>query len=370
MVLSDETVFGKFPKETMDFCYNYINDFCQSNNKDNVNKNIFCNIITDKERAFYNTKNKCFKNFTIKGKKNGKSAFKECRNITVEDSNIFLNNNFWHCYNLNLYKINFELDSKDPIWYCKNTEINNSKILSSKACRNCINMYIKDSYINSEDFCWKSDGIKFENCKIGYENGNCEKCKNEFYLNRKDNLCYSNSEQGPFYKCASSDYKGEKCTQCIDDYYLGYLDDKCTTIDGCDLSENENKCLECDEYYTLNLKDNRCYSNEEIDSEENKFYFRCNRTNKEGTKCEICLEDYVLNENGLCIDEEHCTYKEGGVCKGCLNDGNTYCLNNYFGCVEIYSDNCMECNQILDLSNCTKCEPGYVLNEYSQCEEP
>ncbi len=27
-------------------------------------------------------------------------------------------------------------------------------------------MYIKDSYINSEDFCWKSDGIKFENCKI------------------------------------------------------------------------------------------------------------------------------------------------------------------------------------------------------------
>ena len=166
MVLSDETVFGKFPKETMDFCYNYINDFCQSNNKDNANKNVFCDIITDKERAFYNTKNKCFKNITIKGKKNGKNAFKECRNITVEDSNIFLNNNFWHCYNLNLYKINFELDSKEPIWYCKNTEINNSKILSSKACRKCINMYIKDSYINSEDFCWKSDGIKFENCKI------------------------------------------------------------------------------------------------------------------------------------------------------------------------------------------------------------
>ena len=234
-------------------------------------------------------------------------------------------------------------------------------------CLECENKY----YYNKNGKNCKAAEGKFENCKIGNENGNCEKCKNDFYLNRKDNLCYSNTEQGPFYKCAYSDYKGEKCAQCIDDYYLGYIDDKCTTIDGCDLSENENKCLECDEYYTLNLKDNRCYPNDEIDSEENKFYFRCNRTNKEGTKCEICLEDYVLNENGLCIDEEHCTYKEGGICKGCLNDGyDTYCLNNYFGCVEIYSSNCMECNQILDLSNCTKCEPGYVLNDNSQCEEP
>ena len=28
MVLSDETVFGKFPKETMEFCSNYIQEFC------------------------------------------------------------------------------------------------------------------------------------------------------------------------------------------------------------------------------------------------------------------------------------------------------------------------------------------------------
>jgi len=28
MVLSDETVFGKFPKETMEFCSNYIKEFC------------------------------------------------------------------------------------------------------------------------------------------------------------------------------------------------------------------------------------------------------------------------------------------------------------------------------------------------------
>ena len=50
-------------------------------------------------------------------------------------------------------------------------------------------------------------------------------------------------EQGPFYKCAISDSKEERCTQCIDNYYLGYLDDKCTTMEGCDLSENKNNIL-------------------------------------------------------------------------------------------------------------------------------
>ena len=29
LVLSDETVFGKFPKETMEFCSNYIREFCE-----------------------------------------------------------------------------------------------------------------------------------------------------------------------------------------------------------------------------------------------------------------------------------------------------------------------------------------------------
>ena len=131
-------------------------------------------------------------------------------------------------------------------------------------CLECQNKY----YYNKKGKNCKLAEGKFENCKSGNENNNCDKCRDEFYLSIKDYLCYSNSEKGPFYKCAYSDSKEEKCTQCIDGYYLGYLDDKCTTIDGCDLSENENKCLECDEHYALNIKDNRCYPNDEIENEE------------------------------------------------------------------------------------------------------
>ena len=57
-------------------------------------------------------------------------------------------------------------------------------------------------------------------------------------------------EENNFYKCAISDIFGEKCMTCIDNYYLGAIDNKCSTIEGCEISENENKCKQCyDNYY-------------------------------------------------------------------------------------------------------------------------
>ena len=158
LVLSDETVFGKYPKETVEFCYNYINEFCKS-----------YNIVCD--RAFYNSINKYFKDITLKEEKeNGESAFKECRNITIENSDIFLKYTFWNCHNLNLINVNLEKEAKESIWYCKNITITNSKILSIKSCRNCENLTIKDSNVDSEDFCWKNEGIKIEKSIIKSNN--------------------------------------------------------------------------------------------------------------------------------------------------------------------------------------------------------
>ena len=35
-----------------------------------------------------------------------------------------------------------------------------------KGCRNCTNLTLKDCIINSDDFGWKCEGVKIENCKI------------------------------------------------------------------------------------------------------------------------------------------------------------------------------------------------------------
>ena len=92
--------------------------------------------------------------------------------------------------------------------------------------------------------------------------------------------------------------------------------------------------------------------------------------NQEGTACEKCINGYDL-VNGVCIDNEHCIEKsQEGICSKCQNnDDGIFCLNEMFGCVEIFYENCLECNEYLDFDSCTKCDNGYILNEYGLCKK-
>lgn len=137
-----------------------------SNDKLKVEENIIQDITTGQERAFYGSSNVHFKRITIDGIELGESAFKECRNITIEDTTIRLKYTIWHCHNLNMCKTILEANSRASIWYCNNVEITNCNLYSVKACRNCSNIVIKDSIIESEDFAWKCESIKLENCKL------------------------------------------------------------------------------------------------------------------------------------------------------------------------------------------------------------
>ena len=234
-------------------------------------------------------------------------------------------------------------------------------------CIECEQNYYYDRSVN---LC-KDLNSNFTNCKYTYDGINCERCHNDYYLNQTDYLCYPNDEPGDFYKCQMTDENGTICAVCIEDYYLGHKDRKCTNIFGCELSENENKCLECNELYCLNAKTGYCEDNEEILKEEDKIFFRCGRTNEVATACEVCVKNYTLNENGLCVDDYHCEEKnEDGKCIKCYNDEMySFCLNNQFECVETYSDKCLECNNILDFDKCTKCLDGYELDENGNCIE-
>ena len=230
-------------------------------------------------------------------------------------------------------------------------------------CLECENDY----YFDKSDKICKIGVGDLINCKVSYKEKTCSICKDDFYLNQSDYICYNNNEEGPFYKCAVKDLYSDNCIICRKDYYIGYIDNKCTKIEGCDISENENKCIQCREGYCLDMKTGKCEYNDYIDFEEKKFYYRCNRTNEEGTACEICIEGYKINENGLCIDDSLCEEKKDGLCQKCKKDEMNYCLNNYFGCIKIYTQNCLECNNILDIEVCSKCIEGYELDKYDRC---
>ena len=137
-----------------------------TNNNGKQEETVIQNIQTGQERAFYGSKNVHFKNITIDGIEQGESAFKECRNITLEETNIVLKYCVWHCHNITLYKTVIDVNSRASIWYCENIEIINCKLNGVKACRNCSNLTLKDCIINSDDFGWKAEGVKIINCKI------------------------------------------------------------------------------------------------------------------------------------------------------------------------------------------------------------
>ena len=222
-------------------------------------------------------------------------------------------------------------------------------------------------YYNKVDGTCKLWDYNFTHCKYGYEGEFCVECKKGYYINQTNQLCYNNSEKNNFYKCAFT-YQ-DICVRCADNYFLGKKDNKCSNIKGCSISMNGDRCIECEEDYCLDLKTGICVENYRVISDEKKYYFRCNQTNEEGTECEVCLDMYKL-KNGLCVDEIHCIEEKNNICQKCQNDEEgTFCLNPIFGCVEIFFDNCLRCNDINDFDNCDQCFDGYELDENNFCVE-
>ena len=235
-------------------------------------------------------------------------------------------------------------------------------------CKECEDNYY---YNASDNKCYETID-NFKNCK--YSKGiKCDECKNNFYLNINNSKCIDNTEIGPFYKCARSDENNNICIQCIDNYYLGSEDNKCSLIEYCKVSKDENTCIECDDFYCLDLKKGICADNELIFDENEIFYFACNRTNLEGNACEECIDGYEVGENGYCIDVSRCLEKDEGKCLKCTDETNeygySYCANNIFGCVEMFYDDCLRCDDLYNLNKCTECKEGFVLTFYGDCRK-
>ena len=75
-------------------------------------------------------------------------------------------------------------------------------------------------------------------------------------------------------------------------------------------------------------------------------------------------------KNGVCLDEIHCTEEKNNICQKSQNDEEgTFCLNPIFGCVEIFLDNFLRCNDINDFDDCDQCFKGYELDENNFCVE-
>lgn len=96
----------------------------------------------------------------------GESAFKECSNITVNDSVIYGRYPFWHDSLISINYSLFESDTRAAIWYSSRVSIKGTKMLGIKLLRESSEINIDDSNISSDEMLWRCQGVNINNTEI------------------------------------------------------------------------------------------------------------------------------------------------------------------------------------------------------------
>lgn len=117
----------------------------------------------DQERALYGSKDTVIINSRFDGPADGESALKECRNIKVSGTYFNLRYPFWHDHHLLIENSEMTELARAALWYSEDVTIRNTKMHGIKALRECRNVTIENSDIISPEFGWSVYGITMKN---------------------------------------------------------------------------------------------------------------------------------------------------------------------------------------------------------------
>lgn len=157
----------------------------------------------DSERALYGAIDTIVSDCVFEGPADGESAFKECRNIEVDNCRFHLRYPFWHNDSLKISNSEMYITCRAPLWYSEHINICNSKIHGVKALRECSDVKMQNCDIISPEFGWSVDGITVDRCEA----------EGEYMFMRSSDLHFSNFEM-----------KGKYSFQYIENAYF----DNCT----------------------------------------------------------------------------------------------------------------------------------------------
>ena len=185
-------------------------------------------------------------------------------------------------------------------------------------------------------------------CSISY-NGECLKCIEDYVLlgdSSKFKYCKSKFSDD-FLNCARIDTRTGFCSRCENDYFLNAGDGKCIKTENCYESVFGN-CIKCIPGFYYDKKEDKCV-------EYKKKLLNCQQT-IDGKKCDICNDNYYLDENGDCTFSNFCSESENGVCTECIEG---YHLANNSICTN--TENCFHADK--DLGVCLNCENHFYLDK-------
>ena len=140
------------------------------------------NETFDQERALYGSKMLTVRSCRFEGPADGESAFKECRDIHVDDCYFHLRYPFWHVKGLELKNSEMTPLCRAALWYTEDAVIENCKLHGIKALRECAQVTMRDCDVDSAEFGWSVRGIEMENCDV----------KGEYFMMRSERLRFQN----------------------------------------------------------------------------------------------------------------------------------------------------------------------------------
>jgi hypothetical protein len=123
----------------------------------------------DQERALYHLQDEVVANCIFAGPADGESALKEARNVTLDSCTFRLRYPLWHVEGFRLNNCSMDDKARAAIWYASNGVIDHSTLGGIKALRECRNVRILDSHIDSPEFGWKCRNITLEGTQVTAE---------------------------------------------------------------------------------------------------------------------------------------------------------------------------------------------------------
>ena len=134
----------------------------------------------DEERALYAAQDVLVKDCAFDGPADGESAFKEGRDVAVDNCFFNLRYPFWHDTGLKIENSEMTELCRAALWYSENVEINDTKLHGIKALRECANIKMRGCDIISPEFGWSVRGITMEDCTA----------ESEYFMMRSDHLTF------------------------------------------------------------------------------------------------------------------------------------------------------------------------------------
>ncbi len=127
------------------------------------------NQTFDEERALYAVSDAEIERCRFAGPADGESAFKEAKDIAVKDCDFHLRYPFWHTGRALLSSIRMYETCRAPLWYARDISIENSSLHGPKALRECANISLRGTEVESAEFGWFCRDIVVEDTSLSGE---------------------------------------------------------------------------------------------------------------------------------------------------------------------------------------------------------